>query len=517
MKIKCLQTSVASGSKTYPIYVGFMRADDISRIADAPSFLPQTKHQEIARNIKTDPVRDWQRPIDKARTSQIAQAFNDTGRLMPNPVLLAANAFVHGAISMDVDAVGTASIPSGTMTISVEVPNQNAEKPLWILDGQHRISGLTESLQAGNEIPVVLLLDLDGGVYSGSLLAELFAQVTTKAEQLDELHTEWLTYAFKLGRYEMGPGGSETADRYAFDVAVQLCENQQLDYKPNPFFNAVAFNWHAQKPNGATPVHGGFSYTCRDLQELVAKAYFKQRPASSAKHLAPIDVATEIAKAYSALYPMVQDAADSVFFGTPDKQQRVMQDAFLQAVLGKLLAKGSGTNWRKLFEELAFPKTDWDFDEWVVPGGLSGPSNTASKKAAVATLTECFTSAQLPPGTSDLASYLRGDGAFVTLEFAPETPSGALSRAAGTKTSLVAQSGGRKSQRMSQTPYMRCSGQSSNVGKMVVWDQTNPPIQTNLLRKWTKYPDAHTLPWNFTVEMFFYGGIRSHAEITLKA
>ena len=507
---------MSSGNKMFPVYVGFMQADLIAMIADAPSFMPTTKHQEIARNIRTDPVREWQRPIDDNRKSQIADAFNDTGRLMPNPVLLSANAFVTGAVSMDADSVGAASIPTGTVTVSVEVPKRGEDKPLWILDGQHRIYGMNDSLQAANEVPVVLLLDLDGGVYSGSLLAELFAQVTTKAEQLDELHTEWLTYAFKLGRYEMGTGNSETAARLAFDVAIQLCENQQLDHMPNPFFNAVAFNLHAHKSQPAAPVHGGFSYTCRDLQDLVSKAYYKQKPTAKGKHLTPEVVASEIGRAYTALYPTVQDPQDSVFFGSQDKQQRVMQDAFLQAVLGRLLIKGARTNWRRLFDGLAFSATDWDFDQWVAPGGLSGPANTASKRAAIAVLTECLISGNLPKGTSDLASYLRGDGASVTLEFAPSTASGSPSRAAGTKRLEVVQTGGKKAFRMAQTPFMRSGGHSNNVGKLVVWDQTSPPRQTDLLNKWHSYPNAHPLPWIVTVDMHFYGGIRGHAEITLK-
>ena len=118
---------------------------------------------------------------------------------MPNPVLLAKNAFVHGI------TIGQKTIdgmPYNTGTFIIEVPDTDgdpSQRPLWILDGQHRIAGLSKSQQKNDPVPLVLLLDDGSGSYTSPLLASLFAQVTTAATKLDDLHNEWLTYAFELG------------------------------------------------------------------------------------------------------------------------------------------------------------------------------------------------------------------------------------------------------------------------------------------------------------------------------
>ena len=62
MQIECLRSHVVSGGHTYPIYVGFMKAADIAKVAVAPAFSRTTPNQQIADNITSQPVKDWQRP-----------------------------------------------------------------------------------------------------------------------------------------------------------------------------------------------------------------------------------------------------------------------------------------------------------------------------------------------------------------------------------------------------------------------------------------------------------------------
>ena len=62
--------------------------------------------------------------------------------------------------------------------------------PLWIIDGQHRINGLGNEncTQNDNPIPVVFLINSGGTFYNGANLAKIFAQVTTAATPLGNLH-----------------------------------------------------------------------------------------------------------------------------------------------------------------------------------------------------------------------------------------------------------------------------------------------------------------------------------------
>lgn len=198
--ISCLQTFVTSGNSTYPIFVGFASAQDIRRIAEAPSFRTSTPHDTIAKNTLTPPIRDWQRPIDQARVNEISNLFNTPGEFMPNPVLLCQNVNLsQSPITIQQQLSNPNGMPTGIWNVVVPILSDGF--PLWIIDGQHRIAGLAQSQQAANPIPVVLLLNQESAVYTGPTVAKLFAQVTTSATKLDPLHNEWLTFAFALGNY----------------------------------------------------------------------------------------------------------------------------------------------------------------------------------------------------------------------------------------------------------------------------------------------------------------------------
>ena len=235
--ISAIQGQINSGSNTYPIYIAFMSAADILSVSEVPAFSTSTAHDSIASNVMNPPIREWQRPIDQARVVQISHTFDDTGELMPNPVLLAEN--VAGNCSSPVvRARMVGGLQSGMVDIDLAQPTSGQAKPLWVLDGQHRINGLASSLQSANLVPVVILLNHGGSHYSGPLLAKLFAQVTTTAHKLDDLHNEWLTFAFQLGKYSHAlTGGVPQCE--AMEAVTTLCKTPQFGTRSNPFFNRI--------------------------------------------------------------------------------------------------------------------------------------------------------------------------------------------------------------------------------------------------------------------------------------
>lgn len=303
MQIECLRSHVVSGGHTFPIYIGFAQAVDIARVAMAPAFTRQTPNQQIAENITSQPVRDWQRPIDEERVEVIAGTFNDTGGLMPNPVLLSNNAFYQG---VTITPKTMHSYATGTFIVEIDENAPQDQLPLWILDGQHRIFGLSRSAQKDNLVPVVLLLSEVAGSYTSPGLAKIFAQVTTAAKKLDELHNEWLTYAFELERYAPERNNSQATKR-AFSAVVELCRTPQWNGVANPFFNQIQFNESVP----VTPSLGGFAFRCNGLSDILLRNYYAA-PASI-PHLAPANVARELARAYQALHQVVQNHAGSVF------------------------------------------------------------------------------------------------------------------------------------------------------------------------------------------------------------
>jgi DGQHR domain-containing protein len=163
-----------------PLLVGFAKAEDLQRIAKAPAFSEEDPNQAIAEMLQKLPVRKWQRPLDQPRIAQMAGFFSGGPHLMPNPVLLAENPDLAGVL--EVRERGE------LVEVSIDItPRVRREGALWILDGQHRINALATSSQSSNPVPFVLLFD-DGDKYSRAEFASIFAQVTTKAQPLEQPH-----------------------------------------------------------------------------------------------------------------------------------------------------------------------------------------------------------------------------------------------------------------------------------------------------------------------------------------
>jgi hypothetical protein len=299
--IHCLQQMISSGAITYPVYVGFLPAHEILDVAEAPSVTEKTSNADIATNILNPPTKEWQRPINQSRVSVIAGVYNNTGELMPNPVLLSENTFFPGpAITVRQEMAATGA-PTRVWLVDVPNPAVGQQKPLWILDGQHRINGLATSAQRNNFVPLVLLLNLGTNAFSASHLAKLFAQVTTEATKLDDLHNEWLTFAFGLSAYS--PASPVAAEhRKSMEVVARLCSEPDLKVGSssisNPFFNNIRFKVVSTSHN-VGPAAGGFAYDCIELKELIRANYYSAT--SAGPHLSPQLVAQQIGLAYVAL------------------------------------------------------------------------------------------------------------------------------------------------------------------------------------------------------------------------
>jgi hypothetical protein len=506
--INCLRELVRSGQTDYPIYVGLIAAKDILGVAEVPSFSHGTSHDAIATNILQPPVKDWQRPLDALRVDQIAQLFNDTGELMPNPVLLGENIFASKNVISIRSQMAPGQIPTNVLEVTIQVPAPDEQKPLWILDGQHRINGLAKSNQSGNVIPVVLLLNGGLNAYSPSTLAKLFGQVTTSAQKLDDLHNEWLTFAFHLQDYDQSNAKSSEFEK-AMKAVAELCRRPQLLGVNNPFFNRIRFNSHQQE-GGA--LQGGFDYSCIELKEIIRRYYYSCS-AKGEPHLPPSAVAEQMGLAYVALTTVVTAPHEkTVFFGDAEHSQKIMQDAFLIGVLSYLLEHGSPTSWTDVLEMLKFKTTVWDFRTWVRT--LSGGANAISKDLAIRVFKKMFQEKKLPPDAGNTADYLRGNNAAVSIMFSYTTSSGRRSQ----KDSIVLDvSGGAvRSMVIEGRRHVKIVNKTDNIGDLDVTDKQSPPgrlVFYDLKRGITL--NAHSNPLQLLVTMHHYGGVEMSASVDI--
>ena len=334
ISIQALRFKINDGVTDRPIFMGSLPVSTLNDLAEVPAFSSDTSQYEIADHVLSPPISRWQRPLIQTKVDAIAARFNQNGEFMPNPVLLA----VHRSDLVEVSPEIRHGVATGVYSVTLEIPD-SGDKPLWVLDGQHRLRGLSQSVRAGNPIPFVLLHSEAEGVYTPEIFAKIFAEVSTEASPLKDLHREWLQYAFRLGIYDPQASGNIGQDssihRKAMEATAILCKAQTFDDGAlvNPFFNKIQFN--PERP--ASPAYGaGFAFTAPQLKEMIFKEYFKQ-PAGDAAILSPVVLAREIAAALKALIESVGTAPEkSAFSGNGAKHHQYMEEGFICGVLSRL-------------------------------------------------------------------------------------------------------------------------------------------------------------------------------------
>ena len=219
----------------YPMFLGYLSATDILKIADVPSFSRTASNISIIEDIPPfqKPVKRWQRPLDDddkdvispkskvSKVTSIGRVYSDSthDNLMPNPVILSRNPLQSSTIDCTAEEIeflvkvpghSKKALVDELSTIHFEYTGgENPKKPLWILDGQHRVYGMAATSNFTSEggidrsdlrIPFILLL---GEIYEADQLAEIFTYVTSGATEMDPLHKDWMHYSFDMPKYDL--------------------------------------------------------------------------------------------------------------------------------------------------------------------------------------------------------------------------------------------------------------------------------------------------------------------------
>lgn len=402
--IACQKFEITNNGKVYPYFLGALDAKELEKISAAPSFRPDTENYRIASEVLDPPTEHWQRPINETKVHRIAARFDSPGEIMPNPVLLAVNPKNKIQVSQDKNAAGH---QTGLWSVRIQLPSTNnqTDKPLWIIDGQHRVMGMAQTSLSSSPLPFVLLYS-DTDAYIAGDLAKIFAQVTTEATPLDDIHQAWMQFVFHLGDYADG-----TPEWKAMATTAKLCSVQKYNDDTNPFYSKIRFN-PLLDPVDIKP--GGFSFDANYLKDLIKDRYFKVQ--GSQFTLSEDDLAKQISLSVVALKQMVRkDPSKSAFFGEGAAEQKYFRDGFLAGVCSYLLAKGSPRDWVEVLQNLNFHKTEWEVGNWVQTTG--GSAGTISKKIAFKCFEEIFKAGKLPENVEDICSYLQGTGSYLDIEY----------------------------------------------------------------------------------------------------
>ena len=405
----------------YPMYCGFLSSDMLKTIAEVPSFAPTKQHHQIARDIHHPPVDQWQRPLDSSKTHKIKTTYSraDKDNLMANPVLI-------GVASPNINADVNIQVQQSTIqTVSgdvVAVPdnyiltiNYSDElKPLWILDGQHRIEGMLESVQKNEPIPFVLLYH--DTLYSPPLLAEIFTQVTTGATPMQSLHAEWMKYAFRLDKY------SEEAHEKSMEVAIHLCKEIHLGGVNNPFHNKIQFNPYLSQPG-----FYAFAFNMEEWSKIIAENYYGRGGT-----LESLEIASEIAKLIRAAESVDQykGQGGSKLFSNDDPH-KILAEGFLSGILSYIAMSNSTKSfdeWVSYFIDplRAFQRCDWRLPFVRSTGALSSSNGAPSKLIAKESFDVVFNDPHYLNGVL-VTDFLQGVNASIKITAYPKTSAGRLS------------------------------------------------------------------------------------------
>ena len=123
MQIQALEQIIVSGTQSFPVFVGFVTAEDLLRVAEVPNFKKSTPNSDIATNVLTPPVKEWQRPLIEDKKEKIILTFNGTGEFMPNPVLVAERCVGDPPDITIESLMATGSIATPVKLINIEEPS----------------------------------------------------------------------------------------------------------------------------------------------------------------------------------------------------------------------------------------------------------------------------------------------------------------------------------------------------------------------------------------------------------
>ena len=439
MRIQTLTKKIKTNSRSYPIYIGFLSAKDILKIAEVPNFNLSTSHKEIAGNLRKSPVTKWQRPLDTLKRESITNTFNfKDDEFMPNPVLLSINDDMRD-VDPQITVTNENSDGETTGTVFIEFPDDDLKR-FWIIDGQHRIEGLGHPgcKQNDDYVPFVLLY---GSQYTGPDFAKIFAQVTTTATPLDEIHQEWMMYAFNLKRPQPDPkypcDYTTAPGTESMETVVELCNNRQYrDPTPfvNLFYNNIIFNPPAKKRPASIATGGKIpDLNCKDFADLIFQNYYNLPSTFVGGHLSPrksnhIDLFTAISSSFLALQETVNPALinESIFFASHKNYRHVIAiKAYIAGVLTYLLKYfdpmapstfPSKNDWKILLKHLNFHTSNWAVGPTY--GTPKGKGWVTKSQSLIFTLfKDTFKNKMIPNGQSDLIESLMGDTFFLELSF----------------------------------------------------------------------------------------------------
>ena len=235
-------------------YIGVAPIKEIDAVSAVPD-LPETMTcQNAAKRVLDDRLglNEWQRQLSVKRRESIMQFMEHSESILANaPLLFVFDdervKFTGRSLEIDLSWLKQQTIERGGKRYKAyrDVISEGRDnRPLWLIDGQHRIRGGAGS-ERGREVsvPVVIFphdFELDN-------TAKIFAEINTLQEGLDEFHSLFMQHRFHIPSpnvkrdFRLGENGlpayeDSQANHWSYELAAKLCEDSR-----SPLFGRVRF------------------------------------------------------------------------------------------------------------------------------------------------------------------------------------------------------------------------------------------------------------------------------------
>jgi DGQHR domain-containing protein len=234
-------------TKFYLATAPIKEIDAVCAVPDLPnSEAPRFSAQRILDPKKG--VNEWQRQLNLDNRDAIRNFMDISTNIIANaPILFVSNeeyVSIEGSklrISMDFLKKVRLNDPNREVYRDVHHGETGDLRPLWLIDGQHRIRGGAGSSKGREQnIPLIIF----PSEMSLQRTAKIFAEINTLQRPLDVLHQIFMQHRFKIpspkrkNDFAFNDGQPANEDSRANNIAYELAAKSCLD-KKNPLFERI--------------------------------------------------------------------------------------------------------------------------------------------------------------------------------------------------------------------------------------------------------------------------------------
>ena len=232
--------------KSVAFLIGKGKVCEIDAVSSVPQLPEEIDSNEAGLRV-LDARRgdqEWQRRIEALRVLAIRNFISDRANIIANSVIL----YAPETRAFSRDPEGRVKIDFSKFLVRekerwTDHRGKRDLRPLWLIDGQHRIRGLAQSTEGIDlEVPLILFPP----EFSLAQSAKIFAEINTLQKKLTPLHTLFMQHRFGIPspitkrdfRRPWVPGDAATwnsrANHLSYACAAYLASSDD-----GPLFNRI--------------------------------------------------------------------------------------------------------------------------------------------------------------------------------------------------------------------------------------------------------------------------------------